>query len=183
MTDILTQFAAETAAHGEQATGGIAALGINLQGFLFQLITFVLVLLLLRKYAYGPLVRTLESRRQAVIDSIDNARKTAHELEKANDKTAEIIASAKQEAADIVALAHKEASKLAEETEAKAAKKAEHVIASAEARLSQDIEKSRQALRREMLGLVADATEKVLRTKIDGAADKQLIERALKDTK
>ena len=180
MMTFLSQFA-EAAAHTEEAAGGIAALGINLQGFLFQLITFVLVLLLLRKYAYGPLVKTLESRRQAVIDSIDNARKTADELAKANETTLEIIDQAKKEAADIVALAHKEASKLAEDTEARAQKKAEHVIASAEARLSQDIEKSRQALRSEMLGLVTDATEKVLRTKIDGTADKKLIEHALQD--
>ena len=178
----LSQFA-EAAVKHEEAAGGIAALGINLQGFLFQLITFVLVLLLLRKYAYGPLVKTLESRREAVIESIDNARKTADELARANEKTAEIIAEARKEAADIVSLAHKEAGKLAEETEAKAQKKAEHVIASAEARLSQDIEKSRQALRREMLGLVADATEKILRDKLDSASDKKLIEAALTENK
>lgn len=176
----ITQFA-EAAAHSEEAAGGIAALGINVQGFLFQLITFVLVLLLLRKYVYSKLIDTLESRRQAVVESIDNARKTADELAKANKTTEKIIATAKSEAADIVALAHKEAAKVAEEVEAKAQKKAEHVIAGAEARLEQDIAKSREALRREMLGLVADATEKVLRQKIDGAADKKLIENAVKE--
>ena len=76
----LYQFGAEAAASG----GGLSMLGINLQGFLFQLITFVLVLLLLNKYVYKQLVETLETRRKAVIGSLDDAKKAADALEKTN---------------------------------------------------------------------------------------------------
>ena len=57
----LLQFGAEA------ASGGLGALGINLQGFLFQMITFVMDLILIRKYVYGRLIDTLETRRKAVI--------------------------------------------------------------------------------------------------------------------
>lgn len=177
----LSQFAAETAA--QESAGGIAALGLNVQSFLFQLITFVLVLLLLRKYVYGKLVDTLEARRLAVIESLDSAKKAAQELEKTNEKTAEILQNAQKEAAEIVTLARTEAAGVVEEAENKAKKRAEHLIEQAESRLQQDITKARTELRKEMMNLVADATEKVLAEKIDDKTDKKLIERAVKEAK
>lgn len=165
----------------EQATGGISALGLNVQSFVFQLITFVAVLLLLRKFVYGRLVETLEARRKAVEESLDKATAAAKELEETEVKVGKLLDEARAEAADIVSLAHKEATAMVEEAEVKAAKKAEHLIAQAEARLSQDIEAARSELRHETAALVALATEKVLRQKVDSKADKDLIAAALKE--
>lgn len=173
----LTQFAAE------EAAGGLGALGINLQGFLFQLITFVLVLLLLRKYVYGKLVETLETRRTAVIDSLDNAKKAAEELEKTNEQTALLLKEARKEASDIIALAQKESAKIVEDAEAKAAKKADHLVEQAEARIHSEVASARVALKSEMTALVAAATEKVLGQKVDSKTDAQLITEALKESK
>lgn len=164
----------------EQA-GGLSALGLNVQSFVFQLITFVAVLVLLRKYVYGRLVDTLEARRQAVEDSLDKATAAAKELEQTEAKVAQLLEEARGEAQDIVTLAHKEATTMVEEAEVKAAKKAEHMIAQAESRLKQDIAAARDELRHEAAGLVALATEKVLRQKVDGKADKDLIVAALKE--
>jgi len=172
----LTIFAAEQA-------GGLSALGLNVQSFVFQLITFVAVLLLLRKYVYGRLVETLEERRKAVEDSLDKATAAAKELEQTEEKVGKMLDEARGEAEGIVALAHKEATAMIEEAEAKAAKKAEHMITSAESRLKQDIEAARTELRHEAAGLVALATEKLLRTKVDSKADKDLIAAALKEAK
>lgn len=170
----LTIFASEQA-------GGLGALGLNVQSFVFQLITFVAVLLLLRKYVYGRLVETLEARRKAVEESLDKATAAAKELQDAESKVGKMLDEARAEAQDIVALAHKEATSMVEEAEVKAAKKAEHLIVQAEARLKQDIEAARSELRKETAGLVALATEKVLRQKVDSKADKDLIAAALKE--
>lgn len=170
----LTTFAAEQA-------GGLSALGLNVQSFVFQLITFVIVLVLLRKYVYGRLVDTLEARRKAVEESLDKATEAAKELEQTEKKVATMLDEARAEAQDIVALAHKEATAMVEEAEVKAAKKAEHMITQAESRLKQDIEAARTELRHEAASLVALATEKILRTKVDSKADKDLIAAALKE--
>lgn len=168
---------------GAEASGGLGALGINLQGFLFQLITFVLVLLLLRKYVYNRLVETLEARRTAVIESLDNAKKAARELESTNEKTAELMKEARKEASDIVALANKEAAKLVEEAETKAAKKADHLLEQANARIDSDIAAAKKGLESEMVSLVASATEKIIQQKMDSKTDAALIQQALKDTR
>lgn len=173
------QFGAEAV----EASGGLGALGINLQGFVFQLITFVLVLLLLRKFVYQRLVETLETRRKAVIESLDNAKEAAAALEQTNEKTAELLKEARAEAADIVALAQKEATKVAEEAEIKASKKADHILEQAEARIHSDIAAARLSLQSEMVGLVAAATEKVIEQKLDLKADAKLIKEALRETR
>lgn len=172
----LTQFGAE-------AAGGLGALGINLQGFLFQLITFVLVLVLLRKYVYGRLVDTLETRRKAVIESLDNAKEAAAELEKTNLKTAELLKEARKEAQDILAIAQKEATAAIEEAEVKASKKADHILEQAEARIHTDIAAAKAHLHHELIGLVTVATEKVLQQKLDAKTDAALIKKALEEAK
>lgn len=170
----LYQFGAEAA-----AGGGLSMLGINLQGFLFQLITFVLVLLLLNKFVYKKLVETLETRRKAVISSLDDAKKAAEALEKTNENTVELMEQAKKEAADIVALAHTEARSIIDDAEEKADKKADHAIKQAEARIASDIADAKTALRKEMAVLVADATEIIVGEKLDAKKDAALIEKAL----
>ena len=175
----ITYFAQEAAA----SSGGLGALGINLQAFLFQLITFVLVLILLRKFVYGKLIDTLEARRKAVVDSLQAAEQSAKDLEKTEEKVAALLDEARNEARGIVEIAHKESGAMIEDAETKAGKKAEHIIASAEARMEQEVASARKALRSETAQLVAIATEKVLGVKVDAKTDAKLIETAIKEAK
>lgn len=181
MTHLLHNLAAETAKVEEKA-GGISALGLDLKLFLFQLITFVLVLLILRKFVYGKLVDTLEARRTAVIASLDQAKQAAEDLGKAEEKIQALLVEARQEASDIVATAHKEAVAMVEAAEEKSRKKAEHLVTEARATLEQDILKARTELKRETKQLVAQATEKIIGQKLNSAADEKLIEAALKES-
>lgn len=161
--------------------GGLSALGLNLQSFVFQLITFVIVLAILRKFVYGRLVATLEARRAAVIESLDNAKDAAEAMRKANIETARLIAEARAEAEGIIALAHKESSVMLEAAETKAQQRAEHIVDAAEKRLAQDVEAARETLKKETLSLVALATEKVLGSAVTERIDAALIERSLKE--
>lgn len=169
------------AQEAEAASGGLSALGLNAQSFFFQLITFVLVLILLRKFVYGKLVDTLEKRRQAVIDSLQAAEQSVKDLEAAEEKVGKLLDKARDEARGIVETAHKESTAMIEDAESKAAKKAEHIIATAESRMQQEVASARKELRAETAQLVALATEKVLGQKIDAKADAKLIDRAIKE--
>jgi len=174
----ITQFGAEAA-----EASGIGALGLNLQSFLFQLITFVLVLVILRKFVYGRLVDTLEKRRLAVVESLEAAQKAAKDLDRAEEKVEALLKEARVEAQAIIETAHKESANMVEEAESKAAKRADHLIAQAEARLEQDTAVARETLRRETTELVALATGKILHEKVDAKKDAQLIQSALASAK
>ena len=177
MITTLIQFSAEAAG------GGLSSLGINLKGFLFQLITFVLVMLLLKKYVYGKLVDTLEARRSTVLQSLEQAKQATDELLGAEEKIEKLLVEARQESADIVATAHKEAVAMVEEAESKAQKKAEHIVSEAKAQLDSEILKARDMLVKETKALVAEATEQIIGQKLTGAADEKLIEKALQEAK
>lgn len=179
MINTLLTFAADT----EAKSGGLSSLGINVKGFLFQLITFVLVLLLLRKYVYGQLVGTLEARRKTVLDSIEQAKQASNDLEQAEERVNKLIAEARKESSDIVAIAHKEAAAMVEDAETKAQKRADHIVGEAKAQLDGEILKAKAELKKETRLLVADATEAIIGQKLNSSSDEKLIEQALAEVK
>jgi F-type H+-transporting ATPase subunit b len=161
-------------------SSGLGAFNVNLKDFVIQLITFVLVLLVLRKWVVPKLVATMEQRRQTLEDSLKQAKQTEEALTKAEAKADEILAGARQQADEALAEAKKAAAGHIAEAETKAAERAALIVRDAETRLGEEREKLRHELRQELAVLVADATEKVIDEKLDAKRDMSLIERALK---
>lgn len=92
----------------EQSTG-IAALGLDWRLFISQIVNFVILLILLRLFAYQPILKVLRDRRKRIEQSLETAKlieKKARELDEqqqrrinqVKEKSAEIIAEAKQTA-------------------------------------------------------------------------------------
>ena len=117
----------KTVAAAEQPSG-IGALGLDVKYFLFQLIAFVIVLLVLRKWVFPRLVATLEERRQTVEQSLEHAKRTEEAMHKAEKQIAAMLHQARGQAEDVIGASHKQASSLIEAAEAKAAQRAEHIV-------------------------------------------------------
>lgn len=180
MINILTTVA-EAQTHAAESGGAFDALGLDIKAFLFQLITFVLLLLILRKWAFPVLVKTLEDRRKAVEQSIDQAKHTEAAMKDAEAKIADMLREARDESAALVAAGHKEAATMVEEAEAKAAKRAEHIVNEAKAGMEHELDKARAALKQETAALVAEATSAIIKEKVDAKKDAALISGALKE--
>jgi F-type H+-transporting ATPase subunit b len=161
-------------------SSGLGAFHVNLKDFVIQLFTFVIVLLVLRKWVVPKLVATMEQRQQTLENSLKQAKQTEEALARAETKVEEILSAARQQADDALAEAKKAASGHIAEAEIKAAERAALIIKDAETRLGEEREKLHQQLRGELAELVADATEKVIDEKLDAKRDMSLIERALK---
>lgn len=182
MFHALTQLA-QTATPATEPAGGLSALGLNWQAFLFQLITFVIVFMILRKFVFGKLVATLDSRRKAVEDSIKNAQETEEKLKNAQETIAGLVADARKEADAIIGTGHKEAAQMIEAAEGKAAARAEHIVKEAKSQMDVELGKAREALKKETAQLVTAATERIIKEKLDPAKDAKLIDAALKEPK
>lgn len=163
------------------AASGIGAFNINLKSFLFQLVTFVIVLLILKRWVLPPLMATMEKRRQTLEKSLEQAKATEEALARAESRAEEIIAKARTAADEALAEGRKTAEGLIANAETAAAERAALIIKDAEARLDQERQQLRTELRAELAELVADATEKILRQKLDDQADRALIEQSLKE--
>ena len=173
----LTHFADDASA------GGLSALGLNVQSFLFQLITFIIVLVILRQFVFKRLVKTLDDRRKTVEKSITQAAETEAKLKKAEATIADMLAEGRKQADDIVAAGHKEAAQMIEAAETKAAARAEHIVAEAKSQMDVELAKARTALKAETAQLVALATERIIGEKLDPKKDEALIAKALSSAK
>jgi F-type H+-transporting ATPase subunit b len=174
--NISSQFAAETSG----SSSGIGAFNLNLKAFIFQLVTFLIVLMVLRRWVFPKLTATLEARRQTLEESLIQAKKTEETLAKAEASAGEIIAKARAAADQALADAKKAAAGIIADGETAASQRAALIIKEAENRLADEREKLRQELRKELANLVADATEKIVEEKLDPQRDRSLIERVIK---
>jgi F-type H+-transporting ATPase subunit b len=171
---VLTQFAQS------DSGSGLGAFQLNLKDFIIQLITFVLVFLILRKWVVPKIVATMDNRQRTLEQSLENAKATEEALAKAEAKAEEILSKARALADEALAEAKQAATGRIAEAENKAAERAELIIKEAETRLGEEREKLRQELRSELADLVADATERIIDEKVDAKRDMSLIERAIK---
>lgn len=175
--------AAEATHQASESAGGIAALGLNWQSFLFQLITFVIVLLILRKFVFGKLIAVLDARQKAVDDSLKNAAETEEKMKNAEKVIAGMLVEARNEADSIIAATQKEAARMVEAAEAKAAKRAEQIVKDAQSQMQVEVSKAREELKAETVQLVAQAAEKIIGEKLDASKDAALIKSAINTAK
>ena len=168
-----TQFA-------DSSQGGIAAFNINLKAFIFQLITFTIVLLIFKRWILPPLTKTLEERRKTLDKSLVQAKETEEALARAEAKAEELLAKARDQADEALAEAKKAGVESISQAEAAAAKRADLIVRDAEKHLGQEREKLRTELKAELADLVAEASGKIIQQKLDDKADRTLIEKVVK---
>jgi F-type H+-transporting ATPase subunit b len=168
----LTQFA--------DSSSGIGALGFSGQAFLIQLITFILAYLVLRRYAFGPILNALQQRRETIESSVKLTADLQKEKTELEEKVEKALRDSRQQADSIIAGAQDAARQAILEAEDKARGKAAAIIKDAESRIVTDTSRARKQLEKELVGLISDVTEAIIDEKVDAKKDAQLIERALK---
>ena len=171
--------AASEAAHSEESAGLLGALGINGKLFVTQLLAFLVLVAILGKFVYPVLVRSIDERRESIEKGLKQAKEAQQASEDAEVRVQRLLADARKEADDILARSQSEATAQVAEAEDKARKRSEQIIKDAHTQLESDVAKARVALKKDTASLVAMATERILREKIDGTKDAQLINRAL----
>ena len=169
------------AAHQASSPNLFEALGINAQLLITQGLAFLVLVFLLGKFVYPALVKAIDNRRATIEASMQEAKESREALEKAEAKATELLEQARKEADDIVARTHKEATTMITEAEDKAKARAEHVVKDARAQLDVDVRKAREALKKQTVELVALATEKIVKEKLDERKDASLIKDALQE--
>lgn len=174
MINPLLMFASEAA-----EKEGIAILGIDPKAILLQAGTFLLLFLIVKKFALRGIVDTLENRRKTIDKGVRLGAEMQAAKAKFDEELKEMQHKARVQSDEILAGAQAEASKLVKEGEAAAAKKVDQMLKDATGRIEREMETARRELRGEMLALVSEATEVIIDEKVDAKKDASLIERAL----
>ncbi len=135
--------------------------GWNLKLFLSQVISFVLVALLLRRFAYQPILNVLHERRERIAEGLRNAEKIKQQLAEAEKHHAEILAKAHAEAQKMIDEARESSAHLADRKLQEAIVAAEQIMARAREASALEHERTMAELKREVGRLVVETTAKV----------------------
>lgn len=171
----ITGFAAEAA-----EKEGFAALGFDPKAFLIQLVTFLLVFYILKRYVFGRIVDMLEKRRKTIEEGVKLSAEAKLEAEKLEKEVAEARKQARHDADKLLSATKEQADDIIRTAEQSAAAKAENILADAKKKISEETERARRALERETVELVIQATEAVSGEKLDASKDAALIKKALR---
>lgn len=140
----------------------LESLGIDWRLIIAQVINFLVLLFLLKKFLYGPIIDILESRQKKIQDGLENFDRSEQELEKA-----------RIEAKKIISEANEKASKITQETENIAKEKSTKILTDANLRSEKILSQAKDAAesekdkvyseaKKELAALVSLATEKVV---------------------
>jgi F-type H+-transporting ATPase subunit b len=135
--------------------------GLEWPKFLAQLILFIIVYFVLKKFAFGPIIAMLEERRKKIEEGQLNAQKIKQQLAEAEKRYAEILAKANMEAQKLIDQARESASHVADRKTQEAVAAAEQIIAKAQEAAALEHERSMAQLKRELGHLVVETTAKV----------------------
>ena len=148
--------------------------------FIWTIITFLLLLVLLARYAWKPLLAFLASREETIKTSLENAQTAKKELERIQQESAQIIRKAHGEAESIVSRSWSDAEKVREEMKQKARAESDYIVRDAQRQIQLQTGQALQQIRREAAELSIAVASKILQRNISKEDNERLIDDALR---
>jgi len=148
--------------------------------YIWTILTFLVLLVLLAKFAWRPLLAALDSRQESIRKALDDARKAKQELEGIHAESAKLLAQARSEAAEILSRSRSDADRFREEMKDKARAEATNLVRNAERQIELETSRAMQQIRSEAVELSVTIASKLLQRNVSKADNERLIEDTLK---
>ena len=169
------------AASGEEGAGAQALLTPHTGTIFWTVLTFVIMVFILGKYAWKPLLGALESREQSIRSSIDQARADREEAESLLGQQRELLAEAHRQRSEALEQGRQDAERLKAEILEAAQQQREQLLKQSQDQVDAGMRQARAELRGVAADLVIQATEKLLTKNLDGGTQRKLVEDYLAD--
>ena len=166
-------------ASAAESSGGIAALGISLPGLVTQLVNFTILLVLLRIFLWGPILKMLDERKRRIEEGLRASEAAASAAEESQVAARAALDEARAEGRELVARAQETAGRLRTELEQQAQADAARIVERARQEMEQERVQAVQALRTEFADLTVRAAERVVGQSLDRSAHQRLIDEVL----
>jgi F-type H+-transporting ATPase subunit b len=148
--------------------------------YIWTILTFLVLLTLLAKFAWGPLLKALESRQETIRKSLDDAQKAKTELERLQQESAQIVRQARVDADAIITQSRADGAQLREEIRAKAKEDADGIIKNAERQIQMETTRAIQQIRHEAIDLSVEIASKIIQRNLTKEDNEKLIAEALR---
>lgn len=154
-------------------------LGLSWAGLIWQTVNFLVLLFLLQRFLYKPVVGMLDERAKRVRDSMEQAEAARRQAEQAEADRNTLLAETRREAEQIRARADEQAKRILSDAEARAQERQQHILDQAEASARQIEERVMAQVRAQLADLVVMATDRVTRGALDANAQRGLVQQFL----
>jgi F-type H+-transporting ATPase subunit b len=148
--------------------------------FIWTILTFLVLVGLLAKFAWRPLLDALERRQATIAKALDDAKAARVELERLQQESAEMLRQARVEAESIVSRSRADAEALREELKQKSRAEAASIVKNAEKQIQLEAARAVQQIRHEAVDLSVAIASKILQRQVSREDNAALIEETLR---
>jgi F-type H+-transporting ATPase subunit b len=148
---------------------------------LWTAITFLVLIGVLWKFAFGPITRMLAERETTIRDAIDSARKEREEAEKMLAQQKEALVKAQRDAAEVAKRNQQEMEIFRTQLTAQARKEADDLVAMARKAIGEERRLAVTQLRAEVADLAIAAASRIVKSSLDEKTQRQLVDEYIKD--
>jgi F-type H+-transporting ATPase subunit b len=155
---------------------GADLVSVDLGMLLSTIAVFLLVLFILGKYAWGPIMGAVEAREKGIRTSIEEAAKMREEAQAALEEHRKQLAAARKESQEIVAEGRSAAERIRREVEEKAREESERILQRARLEIERERDLALEQVRTEAVDLALAAASRILSEKLTDERDRQMVE-------
>jgi F-type H+-transporting ATPase subunit b len=150
----------------------------------WMLLMFIIVLIILKKFAWQPILKALRNREQSIEESLRSADRAKKEMEKLQADNEKIMAEARRERDKMLKETKQTGEQILNEAKSKASEESKKIIQSARIQIENEKDAAIADIRNQVAELSVDIAEKILQEKLkDDKAQQELMEKLLKDIK
>ncbi len=149
--------------------------------FVTNVLAFLLLLAILKKFAWGSLLKLIDERRAKIEAEFHSIEKTKQELAHLKVEYQQHLDKIEQEAREKIQLAIQDGRRIAMEIEEDARSHARETLEKTKVTISLEVAKARQELKEQVVDLAIQLTHKVLQQNLDEETDRRLIESFIRE--
>jgi F-type H+-transporting ATPase subunit b len=148
---------------------------IDIRQVLTQIVGFLLMVWILRRYAWGPLLGMLEARREKIAGEFREADRLKAEAEQLKNRYDQELRGIEAQARERIQEAVREGQRVAGEIRTQAQHEATRRLERAADEVAREREKAKEILKQQIISLAVRSTEKILRQELDEATHRKLV--------
>jgi F-type H+-transporting ATPase subunit b len=143
--------------------------------YIWTIVTFLILVALLGRFAWRPLLDALDRRQDGIRQSLDDARQAKHELERLHEESTRILGEARAEADAIISRTRADASRAGDEMKKKARADAENIVRNAERQIELETSRAVQRVRQEAVDLSLAIASRIIERNLSKEDNERLI--------
>jgi len=151
--------------------------------FIWTIFTFLVLLAILTRYAWKPLLAALQARQDRIRESLEGARAASDDMERVRRESAEIMRQARIEADAIISSSRADGERVREEIKQKARAEAASIVTAAERRIELEASRAREQVRHDAADLSILIASKLIRRNLTAEDNRVLIDEVIASLK